>query len=262
MRSQTITQVSPVWKAGGMDAWTIGLIAVIVVGLAVIIFGALYDRRKNRRAVAEMLSPPPRRIPQLPEGARSPHYVSGLQARRPPAQNRPELSDDERRQVSHQLKSRSTVKINIGYASAAFVSDAGSGLAIVDQPRVLASAEPIMSIRELISVLEHMITDHTPLVIIAPSMAPDVLDTLEVNHIQRKIDLVVILTQDPIPVDAVVSATGAQLISRVDLQTGYLADVDLGRCHRWVSDAKHSYIVSGQTAELDSNHQDQQPDQA
>jgi hypothetical protein len=100
-----------------------------------------------------------------------------------------------------------------------------------------------MNVRELISVVEHMIVDRTPLVVVAPSMAADVLDTLEVNHIQRKLDLLVVLTRDPVPTDAITRVTGATLVSRVDLQTGSLADRDLGRCRRWISDRRRSHIV-------------------
>ena len=105
-----------------------------------------------------------------------------------------------------------------------------------------------MAIRELVTVLEHMITDASPLVVVAPSMAPDVLDTLEVNHLRRALDLVVLVSRDPVPIDTIVEATGATLISRVDLQTGYLSDQELGRCARWVSDRKASYLVADHPA--------------
>lgn len=225
-----------------MEPWQIGLIAVLVIGVVVIAFGALSDRRKHKRAVREMLSPPPRDIPRLPADAQQPQYVSALQARRV-TDPRPPLDDDQQRQLGQQLKSSDTVRIPLGFASDAFVTDEPGGRAVLDHPRVLVCAEPIMAIRELISVLEHMITDQTPLVVVAPTMAPDVLDTLEVNHLQRAIDLVVILSRDPVPTDAIVDATGATLISRVDLQTGYLSDHELGSCQRWVSDRKTSYVV-------------------
>lgn len=225
-----------------MDSWTIGLIAMIAIGLAVIVFGALSDRRKNRRAVAEMLSPPPRTIPRLPADSPTPRYVSALQARRV-TDPRPPLDDDQQRQLGQQLKATTTVRIPIGFASDAFVTDEPTGRAVLDHPRVLVCAEPIMAIRELISVLEHMITDRTPLVVVAPSMAPEVLDTLEVNHLRQALDVVALLSRDPVPIDTIVDATGATLISRVDLQTGYLSDRDLGRCARWVSDRRASHVV-------------------
>lgn len=220
----------------------IGLVALVVVGIAVIIFGALSDRRKHRRAVAEMLSPPPRTIPNLPTDAQSPRYLSTLQAHRV-TDPRPALDDDQQRRLAGQLKASGTVRIPVGFADTAFATDAASGRAVIDNPRVLVSAEPIMAIRELISVLEHMITDRTPLVVVAPMLSSEVLDTLVVNHLQRMLDVVAVVTRDPIPTDAIVEATGATLISRVDLQNGYVSDQQLGRCDRWVSDRKASYVV-------------------
>lgn len=231
-----------------MDGWTMGLIAMFAVGLAVILFGALADRRKHRRAVAQMLSLPPRTIPRLPTDAPTPRYVSALQARRV-TDPRPALDDDQRRVLDRQLKAASTVRVPLGFASEAFVTDEPSRRAVLDHPRVLVCAEPIMAIRELISALEHMITDGTPLVIVAPSMGPDVLDTLEVNHLQRSLDLVAILSRDPVPIDMIVEVTGARLISRVDLQTGYLSDQDLGRCARWISERGASYVVPEASAQ-------------
>ncbi|SDS89201.1 hypothetical protein [Microlunatus soli] len=230
-----------------MDGWVIGLIALLVIGIGVIAYGGLSDRRKHRRTVEQMLSPPPRTIPQFKGGSQHPHYLPAQVALRPPpGQERGPLPDSDRETVDRELKSRDTVTIDVGYASDAFVTDERSGRTVLDHPRILVSAEPIMSVREVISVIEHMITDGTPLVVAAPSMAPEVLQTLAVNHIQRKLDLVVLLSVDPVPMDQVVTATGANLVSRIDLQTGYLADADLGRCRRWVSDRRRSWMVPTQ----------------
>ncbi|HEY9294156.1 MAG TPA: hypothetical protein VIP98_22970 [Microlunatus sp.] len=226
-----------------MDGWLIGLIALLVLGIGVIAYGGISDRRKHRREVTAVLSPPPRQVPHLDPGSPTPRYVSTLQAHRPPTSGeRPSLTDDDRQTIKQHLKAATTIPI--GYASDAFVTDRSSGWAILDHPRILVSAEPIMSIRELISIIEHMITDRVSLVIAAPSMAPDVLDTLEVNHIQRKIDLIVLLTRDPVPMDKIIETTGATLVSRVDLQTGYVAERDLGHCERWVSDKHRSHLIT------------------
>jgi hypothetical protein len=237
-----------------MDGWTIGLIVMFAVGLAVIVFGALSDRRKNRRAVAEMLSPPPRTIPRLPADAARPHYVSALQARRV-TDPRPALDDDQQRRLGEQLKAPDTVRVRLGFASDAFVTDRPNARAVLDRPRALVCAEPIMAIRELIGVLEHMISDGSPLVVVAPAMSPEVLDTLEVNHLQRALDVVAILTRDPVPTDLIAQTTGATLISRVDLQTGYLSDHALGRCARWVSDRRSSYIIGAWSDRTSEDHQ-------
>lgn len=238
-----------------MEAWVIGIIAVVVLGLAAIAYGGIADRRKHRRAVQEMLSPPPRSIPHLDPDAAQPRYLTRAQARQPPpGGGRPELDTAERDRISTELRDRSTVSLKIGYASDGFVTDTGTGRAVLDEPRVLVSAEPVMNIRELISVIEHMMTDGSPLVVVAPTFADVVLDTLEVNHIRQQIDLLAVVTRDPVLVDRITAATGAQLVSRIDLQTGYLADRDLGRCRRWVSDHRRSHIIDGATAAGDHDH--------
>ena len=73
-----------VWHPERVDPWSIGLIVLIIAGLAAIILGALWDRRRNKQRAAEMLAPPARTIPQFHPDAPAPHYLSDLQARRRP----------------------------------------------------------------------------------------------------------------------------------------------------------------------------------
>lgn len=227
-----------------MHGWVIWVIALLAVGIAVIAYGAISDRRKHRKAVEAVLSPPPRTIPQLPADAGSPSYLPAVAAHRPPPEGaRADLSDTERKRLNRAIHDSSTTAVEVGFASDGFVTDTSSEWAVLSRPRVLVCAEPIMAIRELISLLEHMLSDGTALVVVATSMAPEVLDTLEVNHIQRKLDLVALVSADPVQVDRIVATTGATMISRVDLQTGYLAEAQLGSCQLWVSDKRRSYIV-------------------
>lgn len=223
----------------------IGPIVLLVIGLVVITYGALSDRRRHRRAVTELLSPPPRAIPQLPPDTPTPRYISSLQARQEPADIRPQPTDQERSAIDRALHGSTSVAVRAGLASDAFMTDRSARRCVLRAPRVLVTTEPVMTIRELITVLEHMITDATPLVIITPSIAPDVLDTLEVNHIQRRIDLAVVISRDPLVIDAVVDATGAAPVGRIDLQTAAVSDHDLGRCAWWVADRRHGWIVPG-----------------
>lgn len=238
-----------------MDGWLIGLIALCVVGIAVIGFGAFWDRRRNRRATDRMLSPPARDIPQLPTDADPPVYVPAVEARRrasDPAAGmshedidaaRTSLDAGDRAEPARRPEDDDTLRIAVGYASPDFVTEPATGRAILDEPRVLVAAEPVMAIRELLGPLEHMIADRTGIVIVVPSMAREVLDTLEVNLIQRRLQVLVVFTEDPEPADAICAATGARLVSRVDLQSGYVTDADLGRCRRWVCDRDASYLT-------------------
>jgi hypothetical protein len=242
-----------------VDGWLIGLIALCIVGVAVIAYGALWDRHRYRKAVSAMLNPPARNIPQLPANATRPDYMTQRQARRRPARHAPDgpgadTSSDEtsdtdlgvasRAELTRQLADPTTVVIPAGYASDDFVTDTASGQAILERPLVLVSAQPIMAIRELIGPLEHVLAARAPIVIAAPSMPGDVLETLAINRIQQRLAVVVVLSSDPSPIDAICSATEAHLTGRIDLQAGYLTGADLGRCHRWVSNSDRSYIIT------------------
>jgi hypothetical protein len=226
-----------------MDPWSIGLIVLIIAGLAAIIFGALWDRRRNKRRAAEMLAPPARRIPQFHPDAPAPHYLSDLQARRQPEDAKPtDLTDTERQTITKQLADPQTVTVDAGYASSDFVTDPSTNWAVLERPAVLVCGDSIESFRELISTLEKLILSKTPLVVVAPGIAPEVLATLEVNAIRRTMRLLAVICSEKV-ISAVAAACHAMIIDRSDRQSGYLAPDDLGHCERWISSAASSHLV-------------------
>ena len=226
-----------------MDLWQVGLIAVIVIGLGLIIFGALWDRHRNRRRAAEMLSPPPRTIPQFRPDAPAPHYLSDLQAHRPPADAGPTaLTPEDREAIARQIADAQTVTIPAGYASKDFVTDPASGWAVLDRPAVLVCGDPVETVRELLPVLEQLIMSRTPLVVVAPALAAEALRTLEVNQIQQTMQLLAV-TPDASERSVLANACGATIMDRSDLQSGYTPPDRLGRCERWVSTPKASHMI-------------------
>jgi hypothetical protein len=227
-----------------VDAWALGLVLLVVVGLGVIVVGALWDRARNRRRAEEMLSPPERVIPQFRPDAPAPRYLSDLQARRPPESGaKPPLAGDDQIALQRRLDDGSHPVIPTGYASADFVTDRATGWAVLDGPAVLVCADPVVSIRELLGVLEQMALSTTPLVVVAPEMAAEVLKTLEVNHIQRRLELLVVLAREASERRAVVEACFATPTERADRQAGYVPSSVLGRCDRWVSTARASHLL-------------------
>jgi hypothetical protein len=232
------------WHAEGVDLWQVGLIAVIVVGFGLVVFGALWDRARNQRRAREMLSPPPRVIPHFRPDAPAPHYLSDLQARRRPtsAESKP-LTAEERATINRQIADTQTVTIRTGYASRDFVTDPTSGWAVLDHPAVLACADPVDSIRELLPVLERLIMTGTPLVVLAPAMSAEVRSTLEVNAIQQTMRLLAV-TPNVADLKGLAAVCGADLVDRSDRQAGYFPPERLGGCERWVSTAKASHVIT------------------
>ena len=107
---------------------------------------------------------------------------------------------------------------------------------------MLVCGDPIESFRELISALEKLILSKTPLVVVAPAIAPDVLATLEVNVIRQTMRLLAVICHEK-GLSGVAAACHAMIIDRSDRQSGYLGPDDLGHCERWISSATSSYLV-------------------
>lgn len=226
-----------------MDPWTLGLVVVVVLGLGLILYGALSDRRRNRRAREEMLSPPKREIPQFRPDAPIPHYLSELQARRAPTDAAPtDLADAERTELAARLRGPDAIRVGSGYAARSFATDARSGWAVLDDAVVLVCDAGVDSIREVLPLMERSAVSGHPLVLAAPAFAKDVLATLEVNVIQRKLRLLA-LTGDKHTLATIAAHTGARPLARGDLQAGHFPVDQLGHCRRWVSDASRTWLL-------------------
>lgn len=227
-----------------MDSWILGLIVVAVIGVTVIVYGAVSDRRRRQHALDQLASPPKRDIPRFSPDSPAPHYLTELEAHRPP-EHAPstDLSDEERTEIAALIKDQATVTLPVRRASDHFVTDKASGWSVLDAPRVLLCADPIHSVRELLGVLERTIAARGSLVIMAPEFSDDVRKTLEVNQIRRMLGVLAV-TGDAEALAAAAEATGATVVPAGDLRAGYLPDDALGRCARWIAEPRASHVVA------------------
>ena len=216
------------WHAESVTAWLVVMVAVVVIALALTVYGALHDRSVNRRRAAEMLGPPQRTIPNLPADARAPTYVPQAQARRRPGGSggapSKTLTEDP----------AGTVVIGVGYASADFVTGADAREVVLDEPLVLVCADEVGTVRELLPALEQALRDGRPLVVVAPGLAREVLDTLEVNAIQGLVRGVAVLADESVRA-RVAEVSGAEAVDVTDLRSGWLGSRSLGHLARWTS---------------------------
>jgi len=206
------------------------MVVVLVLALALTVYGALHDRTLNRRRAAEMLGPPARDIPNLPSDARSPAYVTEAQARR-----RPETGAGSGSSTgSGRALGEGTVEVAAGHASADFATDTRTGTAVLDEPLVLVCKDGVDTIRELLPALEHALRASRPLVVVAPAIAQDVLGTLEVNAIQGKLPGVAVLADDAVRAE-IASLSGATPVDATDRRSGWTDPAAFGRLARWTS---------------------------
>lgn len=227
-----------------MEGWQLGLIAVIVIGLVVIVFGALKDRRTNERRRREMLAPPDREIPRFSPDSPTPNYLSDLQAHRPPADAAPtELSTQERAELQAAIRQPGVSTIEAGYASTYLVTDPTTGWSVLRHPNILVSTEPVVTVRELLGVLDRQLPTGRPLVIAAPGISEELIGTFEVNHVRQILTVLPVITDDPQVLTLIGTATAATPVTRTDLQSGYVAPTQLGSCATWIATSKRSYVL-------------------
>ncbi|WP_432560583.1 hypothetical protein [Granulicoccus sp. GXG6511] len=218
-----------------MAGWQIGLVVMMAVGVAVILFGALWDRERNRRRTEQLSRPPDRPIPGF-EGE-APAYVST----HPPqsAGHRP-LTDEQRSEIGVRVKSLPGFAARL--AAGELVSDPVSDWAVVNEARVLVCAGPVLAFRELLPFLDRAAGSRTPVVIAAPAFDAQTLETFVVNHLHRTLLVVAVTAEPPVLAD-LAAATGSTPVARADLQSGWVPDTSIGSAETWVSSVDRCWVL-------------------
>ncbi|MFT4217104.1 MAG: hypothetical protein QM619_07965 [Micropruina sp.] len=227
-----------------MDWW--GIAIILVLGIAVVTYGALDDRRKTRERDAAMAAPPKRDIPRFEPSREPPQYLSEGEARtRPAGLPASDLTDQQRADLTKALDAAPSIQA--GIPDGRFVTDAASGWAVASDPLVVLCGDPVTTIRELLPVLEKAQRAGRPLALAAPEFGPEVIDTLAANTVRSKEQCI------PVVVTANQSAqlaehTLATPLARGDLQAGWVPEESLGTVATWVSSRDRSWLVHGAQA--------------
>lgn len=209
-------------------------IAVLVVGIAVVAYGALRDRTRRQQAEALAAAPPDREIPGFtPKG--SPQYVLGREAHERPAPL-PDLSEEP-------AARKDGTQIPYGFASPDFATHSGP-LAVLDEPHVMVCDGPVASVVEVLHALARYATDGRTAVLVAPEVTDEVRTTLQVNAVQGKLAILVVVVDDDSARARLATGLGATSVDVFDLHAGYVPVEHLGRARQWVSDGKHSWVLA------------------
>ena len=84
------------------------------------------------------------------------------------------------------------IELDRGFASSYFVNDLKNFETVYDNPYILISNYPINSINQIRDVIEFIKTNNRALVIVAEEINKDVVSTLVLNNIQKKLKVVVV----------------------------------------------------------------------
>jgi chaperonin GroEL len=84
------------------------------------------------------------------------------------------------------------IELDKGYASSYFVNDLKNFEVIYENPYLLITSNPINALNQIRDVIEYVKTNNRPLVIVAEEINKDIISTLVLNNIQKKLKVVVV----------------------------------------------------------------------
>lgn len=227
---------------GRVDAGTWGIVAVLVVGTAVVAYGWLSDRAATKRQQELLASPPERVIPRFHPDEPRPRYLSELEAAVRPDHLPPtHLGQQVRDELGTRL--RGAPAFPVGWASKGFVTDSDAGWAVLRHPLILVCEDELATVRELLPTLQHAQEVARPIVVVAPKADGDVIATLQANAVQGKLECLLVLLPSRDQRRSLCSLTGAQPLATSDLRSGWLPLSHLGECETWVSDKSTSWVL-------------------
>ena len=226
---------------GSVDAGIWGIVAVLVIGTAVVGYGWWSDRADDRRRAEAMKNPPERGIPRFSPDSPRPRYLSELEAVTRPGGLAPtELDDATRRAIKDALAG--SPRFAAGLPDQAFITDPETGWCVVNEPLVVICDDQVSTMRELLPVVKLARELGRPVVLVAPAISDEVRTTLRANWVQGGFSCLPLTMADDRR-RSLASLTAAQPASESDLRAGYLPSSHAGSCHTWVSDKTTSWVL-------------------
>lgn len=224
-------------------------LAILVLGVAVVSYGALRDRTRRQEDQARLSAPPDRVIPGLAPQATAPRYLDPVAARLPISPDRDRLDDQEQRAVDDALAARDPL-LDSGWLRPGFAAQNDDGRAVLGDASVIVVDGPISDTRHAVALLDLTRRSHRGLVIVADGFSDAVAEVLEINTQRGAVDVVAVRT-DRAGRETVLAAAGGQAVELTDLQAGYLPAEHLGRAGRWVSTRDHSWLLDPADTSVD-----------
>jgi len=84
------------------------------------------------------------------------------------------------------------IELDKGYASSYFVNDLKNFEVVYENPYLLISSNPINSLNQIRDVIEYVKTNNRPLIIVAEEITKEIISTLVLNNIQKKLKVAVV----------------------------------------------------------------------
>ncbi|EIV94085.1 chaperonin GroEL [Frankia sp. QA3] len=161
------------------------------------------------------------------------------------------ITVEESQTLGLDLELTEGMQFDKGYISPYFVTDADSQEAVLEDAYVLLYPGKIAALNELLPVLEQVVQERKPLLIIAEDVEGEALSTLVVNSIRKTFQVVAVKApgfgdRRKAMLQDIAVLTGGQVVAgEVGLTLDAVTLADLGRARRVVVDKDTTTIVDG-----------------
>jgi chaperonin GroEL len=161
------------------------------------------------------------------------------------------ITVEEGSTLATELEITEGLQFDKGYLSPYFVTDAESMEAVLEDPYVLLHREKISAIADLLPLLEKVLADGKPLLIVAEDVEGEALSTLVVNSIRKTLRVVAVKSpffgdRRKAFMDDLAIATGGEVVSsEVGLKLAETGLERLGRVRRVVVTKDATTLVDG-----------------
>ncbi|CAO5231577.1 chaperonin GroEL [Frankia sp. AgKG'84/4] len=161
------------------------------------------------------------------------------------------ITVEESQTLGLDLELTEGLQFDKGYVSPYFVTDAEAQEAVLEDAYILLYPGKIAALNELLPLLEQVVQEHKPLLIVAEDIEGEALSTLVVNAIRKTFQVVAVKApgfgdRRKAQLQDIAVLTGGQVIaSEVGLSLEGATLADLGRARRVVVDKDNTTIVDG-----------------
>ena len=99
---------------------------------------------------------------------------------------------EENNLPTNELEIVQGIELDKGFASSYFINDLQNFQVVYDNPYILISIDPINSFNQLSEVIQYVKSTNRPLIIVAEEITKEIISTLVLNSIQKKLKVAVI----------------------------------------------------------------------
>ena len=158
---------------------------------------------------------------------------------------------DEGKSLHTELEFVEGMQFDRGYLSPYFVSDMASMEAVLDEPFILVFEKKISNIKDLVPVLEQVVQQNKPLLIVAEDVDGEALATLVINRLRGTLNVCAVKApgygdrRKAMMEDIAILTGGTAIFEALGTKLESVGIAELGRAKKVIIDKDNTTIIEG-----------------